>query len=197
LGNKVICPLCEQEGYLVFENRQKKSKPTKRDIWKKRDQYPELTDKEFAARIAQSRNILKKDYPVRVRHPYASIIHKVKKNGKWKNVPHYLGKITKIDSNLEKLGKTLDSKISDKVWQAFIESIDNARYNQFKNLDTPTKQIIAEIIALRKIPYVRFHDNIEHQQDNPYHCPHCNEVIELVIRGYKISIKTIDTRHSF
>jgi len=145
------------------------------------------------------RNVRRKEYEPksRVRHPYAKIIHRVKKNGKWVNRSHYLGKITNIDSNLEKIQKTKGSKISDKVWQAFLESIEKARYSEFKNLSSPTNQVIAQIIALRKIPFVKFHDNIENQQDNPYHCPHCNEVIELVLNGYEISIKALDTRHSF
>jgi len=171
LGNKVICPLCEQEGYLVFETRKKKITPE--------NKIGEL----------MRRNIRHVKYKseTRIRHPYASIVHKVKKNGKWKNVPHYLGKITNIDSNMEKLKKTLDSKISDKVWEAFKESIENAKYNQFKDMDNPTNQVIAEIIALRKIPYVRLHDNTE----NEYYCPHsdCNKPIKLIMDRYNISLK--------
>ena len=176
MGSKVICPICEQEGYLAFENRKKKPVP----------------ESEIGEVI--HRNIRHKKYEsARVRHPYVRVIHNVKKDGKWTTISHYLGKITKIDSNLKHLKTKLNSKISDKVWHAFLKSIDEARYNQFKNLDNPTNQVIAEIIALRKIPFVRFHDNIENQDENPYHCPHCNEVIELVIHGYKINIKALDT----
>ena len=182
MGNKVICPLCEKEGYLVFENRKKKT----------------TLDTKIGEVV--HRNIRHKKYEstIRVRFPYAKIIHRIKKNGKWTNVPHYLGKITNIDSNLKKLGKTSDIKIFDKVGPVFRKSIDDAKYSQFKNLDTPTNQVIAEIIALRKIPYVKIHDNIQKRnEDEPYHCPHCNEVIELVIDGYEIRLKELDAIKEF
>lgn len=195
MGSKVICPRCEQEGYLVFEKRKKKTTPTIRDAWKKRDQYPELTDKEFAARIVRSKNTIKKDYDDmrRVRHPYARIVHNVKRDGKWTTMSHYLGKITNIDSNLGKLKEIVDPKISDKVWETFKESIDNARYNEFKGLDTPTNQVLAEIIVLRKIPYTRLHKNTEKE----HHCPHCNKSINLVMDGSRISLKELDELKSF
>ena len=183
MGSKVICPICEQEGYLVFENRKKK--PT------------------LESKIGEviHRNIRHKKYEsaTRVRHPYVRVIHNVKKDGKWTTIPHYLGKITKIDSNLKHLKRKLNSKISDKVWQAFKKSIDEAKYSKFKDLDSPTNQVIAEIIALRKIPSVKIYDNIQKRnEDDPYHCPHtdCNKTIELVIRRDKINLKALDTTDS-
>jgi len=197
MGSKVICPLCENEGYLVFETRKKKIMPKIRDIWKKRDQYPDLTDERFASRIAGSRNILKKEYTskLRIRQPYAKIIHRVKKNGKWINVPHYLGKLDNYEKNVDMLFAKkpakgiLDSKIPNKMAMAFKEAIANARYNEFKDLDTPTNQVLAEIIALRHFPYAKFHKNTEEE----YHCPKCNNTIELVIDGYKIRLEKLKT----
>ena len=177
MGSKVICPLCEQEGYLVFETRKSKTKS--------KTKIGDLV----------RRNIRHKKYTstLRVVQPYASIIHRVKKNGKWKNVSHYLGTINKINSNIEKLKKILDPKISDKVWDAFKESIEKAKYDQFKDMDNPTNQVIAEIISLRKIPYVRLHDNTE----NEYHCPQCNKPIKLTMKGSKITLEELETINDF
>ena len=191
MGNKVICPTCKQEGYLVFETRKSKT-----------------TSKTKIGDLVR-RNIKHKEYTstLRVVHPYARIIHKVKKNGKWKNTSHYLGKITNIEPNLERIEKILishpraqttyeiqkneetDSKIPHKVWEAFKESIEKAKYKEYKDLDNPTNQVIAEIIALRKIPYVRLHDNTE----NEYHCPQCNKPIKLTMKGSKITLEELET----
>ncbi|MCH8915628.1 MAG: hypothetical protein IIA82_07290 [Thaumarchaeota archaeon] len=197
MGNKVICPLCDQEGYLVFETRKKKI----------------TQDSKIGELMKRNIRHVKYKSETRIRHPYASIVHKVKKNGKWKNISHYLGKITNIEPNLKKIEKMLishphaqiiyqiqknkepGSKLSDKIWEAFKESIEKAKYDQFKDMDNPTNQVIAEIIALRKIPYVRLHDNTE----NEYHCPHsqCNKPIKLTMKGAKITLEGLETIKDF
>ena len=98
-SNKIICPLCDNIGYLTIEKPRPKIKNQKlRKVWTAyKKKYPKLGVYELKNKVTyleQFRNKPLKDYEsaVRAPSPYYKVVHNVKtKKGIWKTKKCYFG----------------------------------------------------------------------------------------------------------